>query len=96
MIALLLFQNSTVVPTPPASHHPIELDQLNRLALGPDYSWALVGTPNLRHLWILSRAPKLDTAVLDKLIEQARQLGFETPKLTFTTQDLAAKILGAN
>ncbi len=66
------------------------------LALDPDYSWALVGTPNLRHLWILSRAPKLDAAVLDKLIEQARQLGFDTAKLTFTAQELASKTVAAN
>ena len=60
------------------------------LALDPDYSWALVGTPNLRNLWILSRSPNLDAAVLDKLIEQARRLGFDTARLSFTTQDLAA------
>jgi len=60
------------------------------LALDPDYSWALVGTPNLRNLWILSRSPNLDAPVLDKLIEQARRLGFDTARLSFTTQDLAA------
>jgi apolipoprotein D and lipocalin family protein len=65
------------------------------LDLDPDYSWALVGTPNLRNLWILSRGPKLETAVLNKLIEQARRLGFNTAKLSFTTQDLAAKTLAA-
>lgn len=66
------------------------------LALDPDYSWALVGTPNLRNLWILSRAPKLDSGILEKLIEQARQMGFNTAKLSITSQDLAAKTSAAH
>ena len=57
------------------------------LDLDPDYKWALVGTPNLKNLWILSRNPQLDKPILDKLIDQAHHLGFDTSKLIFTRQD---------
>jgi apolipoprotein D and lipocalin family protein len=50
----------------------------------------LVGTPNLKNLWVLSRTPQLDQPILDKLIDQARQLGFDTQKIIYTKQDLAA------
>jgi apolipoprotein D and lipocalin family protein len=60
------------------------------LNLDPDYRWVLVGTPNLKNLWVLSRTPQLDQPILDKLIDQARQLGFDTQKIIYTKQDLAA------
>jgi apolipoprotein D and lipocalin family protein len=59
------------------------------LDLDPHYQWALVGTPNLKNLWILSRTPQLDKPVLDTLIDRAHKLGFDTGKLTFTKQKTA-------
>jgi apolipoprotein D and lipocalin family protein len=56
------------------------------LDLDPEYQWALVGTPNLRNLWVLSRTPQLDKAVLDKLIEGAHELGFDIARLVYTKQ----------
>ena len=57
------------------------------LNLDPDYCWALVGTPNLKNLWVLSRTPQLDKPILDQLIDQARQLGFDTQKLIYSKQN---------
>jgi apolipoprotein D and lipocalin family protein len=57
------------------------------LDLDPDYNWALVGTPNLKNLWVLSRTPQLDKPIFDKLIDQARQLGFDTQKIIYTKQN---------
>jgi apolipoprotein D and lipocalin family protein len=59
------------------------------LALDDDYQWALVGTPNLKYLWILSRNPQLDQEIVARLTEQARILGFDTAGLTFTSQEEA-------
>lgn len=56
------------------------------LDLDPDYRWVLVGTPNLKNLWVLSRTPQLDKPIFDKLVDQAKQLGFDTSKLIYTRQ----------
>jgi len=56
------------------------------LALDENYNWALVGTPNLKNLWVLSRNPQLDGATLNSLIDRAHQLGFDTEKLIYTRQ----------
>jgi apolipoprotein D and lipocalin family protein len=51
------------------------------LALDGDYRTALVGTPDRRFLWILSRTPQLDDAIYQRLVEQARQLSFPVSDL---------------
>ena len=49
--------------------------------LDPDYRTALVGTPNRRYLWILSRSPHLDDATYQRLVGKAQQLGFPVSDL---------------
>ena len=44
--------------------------------LDPDYTVAMVGTPDRRYLWILSRTPQLDEALYQQLVTKAHQLGF--------------------
>jgi len=56
------------------------------LALDENYQWALVGTPNLKYLWILSRDPELDRHIIDKLLERSHELGFDTEKMIWTRQ----------
>ena len=56
------------------------------LELDDDYQWVLVGTPNLKHLWILSRSPHLGAPTIARLLEQARKLGFDTDRLLYTKQ----------
>ncbi|OQW34788.1 MAG: hypothetical protein A4E19_17890 [Nitrospira sp. SG-bin1] len=46
------------------------------LDLDPEYQTALVGTPDRRYLWVLSRRPHLDEATYQRLVGKARQLGF--------------------
>jgi apolipoprotein D and lipocalin family protein len=57
------------------------------LALGPDYDWALVGTPSRRYLWILSRTPTLPQATLDQIRHLAAAQGYDTMRLLRTPQD---------
>lgn len=54
------------------------------LDLDPDYRWALVGTPDRRHLWILCRAPRLDRLILARLLAEAEAHGFARGKLIYT------------
>jgi apolipoprotein D and lipocalin family protein len=50
------------------------------------YRWAMVAGPNRSYLWILSREPSLDAAVVADLVGRARQWGFETDKLIYVDQ----------
>ena len=46
------------------------------LDLDPDYRVAVVGTPDRRYLWILSRTPRLDEPTYELLVAKALGLGF--------------------
>ncbi len=56
------------------------------LGLGDRYHWALVGSPDRRYLWILSRTPQLDEASFAEAEARARQNGFDTARLVRTKQ----------
>jgi len=49
--------------------------------LDPDYQTALVGTPDRRYLWLLSRNPHLDEATYQHLVAKAQELGFHISDL---------------
>ena len=49
--------------------------------LAPDYSWALVGAPSRKYLWILSRTPTLDAATTTYLKDKSRSLGFDAENM---------------
>jgi len=49
--------------------------------IGPGYQTAVVGTPNRKYLWFLSRQPKLSNAAYATLTHRAEILGFDTSKL---------------
>lgn len=57
------------------------------LDLDAEYQWALVGTPNRKNLWILSRQPHLDKVTIDRLLERARMMGFDTTKAIYTRHE---------
>jgi apolipoprotein D and lipocalin family protein len=49
-----------------------------------DYRWAVVGTPDREKLWIISREREFDAALLSRLIEKMRALGYPVDGLEFT------------
>ena len=51
-----------------------------------DYRWAMVGSPDADYLWILSRTPQLDAAVHERLVAQARAMGYPVDDLIATPQ----------
>jgi apolipoprotein D and lipocalin family protein len=53
--------------------------------LGKDYEYAVVGTPNRKYLWILSRTPQMDDKVFSQLIESAKSQGFDVNNLMKTS-----------
>lgn len=56
------------------------------IGLDPGYRWAVVGTPDRKYLWILSRTPRLPQAKLDLALAAAREQGYDLRALRYTPQ----------
>ncbi len=54
--------------------------------LADDYSYAVVGTPDRKYLWILARAPNLDEAMYQRIIQQTAAQGFAVAQVVKTRQ----------
>ena len=49
--------------------------------LAPDYSWAVVGHPDYRWLFIMSRKPQMDKKQYDEIVAHCKAMGYPTDKL---------------
>jgi apolipoprotein D and lipocalin family protein len=56
------------------------------LGLDPEYRWAVVGNPNRKYLWVLSRTAKLPPALLEAALASASAQGFDLSQLRYTQQ----------
>lgn len=56
------------------------------LALGEQYEWALVGSPDHKTLWVLSRTRNMDNSTLSAIQQKAGSQGFHTDKMKMTAQ----------
>ncbi len=56
------------------------------LMIDKDYNYVLVGGNSPRYLWILSRTPQLDEAILERIIDVAEEKGYDTDDLIFVEQ----------
>ncbi len=54
--------------------------------LGNDYDYAVVGTPNRKYLWILSRTPQMDDKLFSQLTELAKSKSFDVTNLIKTSR----------
>jgi apolipoprotein D and lipocalin family protein len=54
------------------------------VGLSEDYSWATVGSPDRKYLWILARQPRLDASAFDAARAAAQNNGFEVDSLVET------------
>jgi apolipoprotein D and lipocalin family protein len=61
------------------------------IGLADDYSWATVGSPDRKYLWILSRTPRLDADALTAARARAAANGFEVDRLVTTSQSGAGE-----
>jgi apolipoprotein D and lipocalin family protein len=53
--------------------------------LEPDYRWAVVGEPDRKYFWILSREPQLDEALYNQIVQRARDQGYDLSPLLRTS-----------
>jgi apolipoprotein D and lipocalin family protein len=58
----------------------IDLDKDN-------YQYALIGEPSRKYLWILGRGKTMDSGVYNRLINKAKEAGFDVSKVTLTLQE---------
>jgi apolipoprotein D and lipocalin family protein len=56
------------------------------IKLGENYDYAVVGTPDRKYLWILSRTPSMDSKLFSELTEFAKSKGFDIERLIVTSQ----------
>lgn len=59
------------------------------LALDDGYQNALVGTPDNKYLWLLSRTPTMSDSVYQQYVSIAKQQGYDVSKLQKTPQTTA-------
>lgn len=57
------------------------------IQLDRDYQWVVVGEPDFKYLWILSRTPQMDHTVYIKILERLTEQGFDTGRLMKTGRD---------
>lgn len=55
------------------------------LALGPEYEYAVVGTPDRKYLWFLARTPTVSREVYDRLVGEAVRQGFDPSRIARTS-----------
>jgi apolipoprotein D and lipocalin family protein len=53
---------------------------------GENYSYSMVTSKTKKYLWILSRTPRMDNEVYNKLVEKAKGFGFEVEELYKVSQ----------
>jgi len=56
------------------------------LAIGPEYSYAVVGEPKRKYGWILSRTPTLPEATLEEIKNVLKQNGYDWEKFVLIDQ----------
>lgn len=54
--------------------------------LDPDYKYAVIGEPDRKYLWVLSRTPELAPEVYERIMGKVRELGYDPAKLVRTPQ----------
>ena len=51
-----------------------------------NYSYAFVSGPNTEYLWLLSRTPRVEPDILEKLVQMSKERGFDTNRLIYVQQ----------
>ena len=56
------------------------------IGLDENYQWAIVGTPNRKYGWVLSRIPNLDNTTMDKIFGIIKDQGYDPKKFEISKQ----------
>ena len=58
--------------------------------LAKDYSYSVIGTPDRKYFWILSRRPEMSDSTYQEILRRAEQQGFLPVKVEKTPQGVAS------
>ncbi len=70
---------------------PLEMDYMV-LEKGPDYNYVVLGSPNKKQAWILSRTPNLEAKQYDSIVEHLKAQGYATENLIHVEQNDHAEV----
>jgi apolipoprotein D and lipocalin family protein len=56
------------------------------IGLDENYQWAIIGTPNRKYGWVLSRTPKLDTKTMDGIFQILKDQGYNPKDFEISKQ----------
>jgi apolipoprotein D and lipocalin family protein len=59
--------------------------------LADDYTYAVVGDPSRKYLWILCRTPRMEPGLYRDIVDRAANKGYDVSKLQMTDQTCAGK-----
>lgn len=59
--------------------------------LGQNYEYAVVGHPDRKYLWVLSRTPEMDEALYSQILIRISKQGYDVSKLIRTPQAQAKR-----
>ncbi|MEG5265249.1 lipocalin family protein [Pseudomonas sp. JDS28PS106] len=57
------------------------------LYVSEDYKTAVVGNPDRKYLWLLTRTPTVSDSVKQEMLNKARQQGYDTSRLVWRVAD---------
>lgn len=57
------------------------------IGLDPDYWWAIVGTPDHKSGWVLSRTPTLDHSTMEEIFAIIEHNGYPRSAFELSPQD---------
>jgi apolipoprotein D and lipocalin family protein len=60
------------------------------IGLDPDYSWALMGTPSRKRLWLIAHAPHIDADAFDQAMAIAVEQGYAAARVRSTRQQVTS------
>jgi apolipoprotein D and lipocalin family protein len=56
------------------------------IGLAADYSWAVVGEPSRKYLWVLARTPEVTSRTYEEAVDVVRAQGYDPARLVPTPQ----------
>jgi apolipoprotein D and lipocalin family protein len=59
---------------------PVNLDYLI-IDLDKAYQWTVVGVPNQKYLWVMSRKPEMNAALLAEILAGVKDKGYDTSEV---------------
>jgi apolipoprotein D and lipocalin family protein len=70
---------------------PLEMDYII-LEKGPDYDYVVLGSPNKKQAWIMSRTPVVDQKQYNGIVGRLKEQGYSTDALIKVEQDSHAEV----